>query len=462
MTTDLDLIRDYMNEEDVDSDHLTSARATLQNAIAAEMNAATKRPASARSRPLRRNPVLQWSLGVAAVVVAAAILVPQILPSSNARTSEAAAAQIDRLADAVAPMPALSAGQWYQSRFEGVVSVDVGSVGSTPTPEAQAALPLTSEEWSNATGATCTSQQFGAATFATPANAQAWASLGLPDTPVDQPATNCEAGPASVGATLATLPLIDVTNITHDPSTLATELQDGTTGIPALDDIATGGPENWPGAVNVAGFIRLTSLLVGPTSGEWSGFGQEVLQAMALLPGVVSLGTSTAHSGQSGLAFSVKTTMQPILGGGSTRTPPTVVLDPQTGSLLEARNVTTPVLQVALQNLVESGASEQAHGDMYEQVTQWIDPVGSLSVVDQSALPSWIGMTHIVEAVALPSTTEQQVLQVLKPFPGFLGSAERAGQTTYDLTMTGIAVDVEPVVAALDASGLFSSVSVKL
>jgi hypothetical protein len=476
MNSDLDLVTAYMNDEDGDVAPLTSARSALHDAIAAELRkGATKPTRTTKPGHTRRRPVVRWSLGVATAAAVVAFAGVEVLPSPRTTTSEAAAAQIDRLADAATPVPPLAPGQWYQSELQGAVSLSVSSVGTTPTPDAQASIPLTSEEWSNATGAGCTSQQFGRASFATAANAQAWAALGLADTLANQPATSCGAGPSEPLSVGVALPLIDVSTITHDPATLATQLQDGTTGIPTLDDLPVGGPENGAGAENAAGFIRLTRLLVGPTSGQWSGFGQEVLQTMALLPGVISVGTSTAHSGKSGPAFSVKPTVQTIPEGGSPSSvltsPPAVVLDPQTGSLLEARNVPIPVLQVALQNLVGTSDAARAQGDGYEAVTEWIDPVASLSVVDQSALPSWIGTIHIVEAVALPSTTQQQVVQAMKPFSGSLETSPipssssgtpDAGQTVYDLTFTGTAASVAPVVAALNASGLFASVSVKL
>ena len=477
MNADLDLVTAYMNEGDVDLEQLTSARVALQDAIAAELrDTATGKPSDVRRRgPIHRRPLVRWSLSVVAALLVATLIATQVLPSPKATTSQAAAAQLDRLADAVAPVPVLSAGQWYKSRLQGVVSVSISSVGTTPIPDAQASLPKTSEEWSNATGATCESEQLGTATFATAANAKAWAALGLADNPADQPARSCGAGPPGLPSVGGALPLIDVTGITHDPATLATELQDGTTGISAIDGVNGGGPENWAGAKNVAGFIRLTRLLTGPTSGEWSGFGQEMLETMALLPGVVSLGTGTAHSGQSGLAFSVKSTVQTIPGSGSLppalTSPPTVILDPQTGSLLEVRNLQIALSQVALQNLVESSAAVRAQGDASEAVTEWIDPVAPVGVVDQSALPSWITSIHIIQAVARPSTTRQQVVQAMKPFSGDLATTPvpnsksnlpDAGQTIYDLTTTGTAANVESVVAALDASGLFASVSVKL
>ena len=165
MNTDLDLVTAYMNEGDVDSDQLTAARATLQDAITAELrHAPTRRPSGMRpSAHALRRPVVRWSLSIAAALLVVALIVSQVLPSPKTTTSQAAAAQLDRLADVVTPVPALSAGQWYQSQLRGVVSVSISSVGTTPTPDAQASLPMTSEEWSNATGATCQSEQMGTA-----------------------------------------------------------------------------------------------------------------------------------------------------------------------------------------------------------------------------------------------------------------------------------------------------------
>ena len=88
-------------------------------------------------------------------------------------------------------------------------------------------------------------------------------------------------------------------------------------------------------------------LLVSPTSGQWSGFGQEMLKTMALLPGVISLGAMTSHAGVSGVAFTAHTdvTINPTDGSVTTSSsPPTVILDPQSGAVLEVRNLDFPVL----------------------------------------------------------------------------------------------------------------------
>lgn len=222
---------------------------------------------------------------------------------------------------------------------------------------------------------------------------------------------------------------------------------------------------------NVAGFLRLTVLLVGPTSGQWYGFGQEMLRTMAL-PGVTSLGQMTGHTGAAGLAFSMSTdsTLSPTSGTvTSSFTPPTVILDPQSGTLLEARNLTVPVLQSAAQDFVSSpSAPVYTEGVGYGITAQWIDPAAALSVVPQDSIPTWIGTFHITEAITNASATEAQVSAVVNPFLGIGNSAVMddnvpdSGKTTYDITVMGTAANEQAVVSALTASGLFASISVKL
>jgi hypothetical protein len=471
MSTEMDLVHDFMNAVDVSAEELPVARSILEDAICLEVghdqrgDAATRvgRRNRRRSRRLAR-----WSIGVTVAAAAIAALILQVAPTSKVTTSEAAAAEIARLADAVQPAPALLAGQWYQYKLQGVLSAHVSTVGNTPTPNAQASIPIAIGQWSNSTGAICTSQQFGTATFASPVNAQAWQAIGLVDTPNNQPATGCSAGvEASIGGG-SSLATIDVSNITHDPVTLAAQLQDGTTGIQSIDQHAVGEP------ANVAGFVRLTVLLVGPTSGQWPGFGQEMLNTMALLPGVISLGDMTSHSGVAGIGFSMATqvTLNPTNGAVSSSfyfSPPTVILDPQSGALLEVRNLDIPVLQTAAQDFVGSpSAAVYTEGVSYGISTQWIDPVAAVSVIAQAALPSWINTVHIIEAVTNPSTTDTEISAVLNPFLGngnsaySDGNSPRAGETTYDITIVGSAANEQAVVSALTASGLFASISVKL
>jgi hypothetical protein len=174
---------------------------------------------------------------------------------------------------------------------------------------------------------------------------------------------------------------------------------------------------------NVAGFVRLTVLLVGPISGGWPGFGQEMLRTMALLPGVVSLGPTTSHSGITGTRLLHRTageSLNPQPGAVASKwSGPTVVLDAQTGALLEARNFDIPVLQTAAQHFVGSllGTSwtpkAPATGLPPNGSTRWLPRVSS----GKSALPSWANTFHIIEAVAKATTTHPQVVHRREPVP---------------------------------------------
>jgi hypothetical protein len=190
---------------------------------------------------------------------------------------------------------------------------------------------------------------------------------------------------------------------------------------------------------------------------------------MALLPGVVSLGPTTSHSGKTGIGFSTgqQVTLNPQTGAVTSKwSGPTVVLDAQTGALLEARNFDIPVLQTAAQHFVGSlSAPVYTEGVSYGITTEWIDPVAPPSVIGQSALPSWANTFHIIEAVAKATTTDPQVSTVVNPF--LVGNGDSAATydnvpTTYDITIVGTAADGDAVVAALTASGLFTSVTVMM
>ena len=152
------------------------------------------------------------------------------------------------------------------------------------------------------------------------------------------------------GSSLVT---IDVSNITHDPTILAAQLQDGTTGIQPIDEHAAQDP------ASVAGFVRLTALLVGPTSGQWSGFGQEMLETMALSARGHFARRHDQPFRNGGSRFLRGDACDPQPQHGSCElippfSPPTVILDPQSGTLLEARNFDIPVLQSAAQDFVGS------------------------------------------------------------------------------------------------------------
>jgi hypothetical protein len=479
MSEELDLLSDYLREGSVTPAQLDGARSVLDEAIRSEMaRSHVPEQESEHGHRDRRRSKLHRNVLVAAVVALAAVAFPVLLSSSKSKAQlhVAAAAKISQLADVVQPTHVLAPGQWSSLQLSGELLASVGSVGSTKTPNAQASVPVTIGVWSNSTGTTCTSQQFGTATFASPVNAQSWASIGLIATPFGQPATGCVAGvQAAMGGGSAMTP-INVSQLTHDPTVLAQELQLGTTGVGSVDQM--GGAEmkssTQPETETIldrTAFARLAVLIVGPTSGAWTGYNQEMLRTMALLPGVESLGRMTAHSGRPGLGFSTGRVviMNPKTGAATAVPPsPVVLLDSETGALLEARNFSIPVLESAAQDFVGSPtAAVFANGVSYGVSTEWIDPVPGPSVVDQSALPAWISGFHSIEAIGNPNVNGQTLADVINPYLGDGNSAfddwnsPTPSQTTFEITINNPATSVGTVVAALNASGLFQSVVVK-
>ncbi|HEY1651068.1 MAG TPA: hypothetical protein VGG09_04220 [Acidimicrobiales bacterium] len=446
------------------------ARSSLVEAIALELangnNVRSGSGASPRTHRRSRRSV-RWSIGITTVAAASIVIALLVVPSARRPSAPAAAAEIARLADAVPPVPPLTAGEWYQYQLQGELSANVTTGSGTSATSATADIPIAIGEWSNATGAVCTSQQFGTAAFPSSANAQAWQKMGLVATPANQPAIGCSAGLEATAVARGTpVGPINVANITHDPSTLAAQLANGATGINEIDNYATGEP------ARVVGFLRLTDLLVGPLEGQWSGFGQEMLNTLSLLPGISALGTMTTHAGASGLAFSMpkQVTLNPNNGAETYAfTPPTVILDPQNGSLLEARNLDFSILQSAAEDFVGGpSALVYTQGVGYGLTAQWVDPVSGLQVIGASLVPSWITTYHVIEAVTAPSATASQLEGLINPFLGNGNSAfsnddvPGAGQSTYDITIMGTATTAQNFANTLIASGLFTSVSVKL
>lgn len=381
MTDELALVHDYMNRLDVQD--LPRARSLLREAIEAEPAVIGRANGSVPRGP-RAGRMARWVVGVAATSAVCAVLIFQVVPSTTPATPTAAAAQISHLADTVHPAPSLRAGQWSRYLMQGVLSADISTVDHTPTPNAKASIPIDIEVWSNSTGAACTSERLGTASFASATNAQAWHTTGLIDTPAHQPVTACASTTETGDPALAT---IDVTQITRNPARLAAQLQGGTTGIASIDRVATG--DSGP----IAGFVRLTDLLVGPVSGPWPGFGREMIRTLSLLPDVIALGRTTSHSGRSGMAFSLpqRVTLDPRTGAVISKwSGPTVVLNGRTGALLEARNFDIPVLHSAAQDFVGPSAPWNADEVGYAISDEWIDPVAPPAVVATGALPAWI------------------------------------------------------------------------
>jgi hypothetical protein len=69
-----------------------------------------------------------------------------------------------------------------------------------------------------------------------------------------------------------------------------------------------------------------------------------------------------------------------------------IIVDPSTGALLEARNVQSQLVDAALNDAYEAHFSG---GYGQQTIVQWIDPVGVPTVVNTSELPA--GAQHVLK-----------------------------------------------------------------
>ena len=458
MIDELDLVRRYMAEVDPASD-LDAARRRLRQEIESETIREPARRGTGRSVAPRRRRVrvLILAAGVAAGVVAAVVLAAVPPPTKGHRAPLAAAAELRLIAAnaAAQPIPALHGDQLLFTENRLALLAQAGPMGTT-TPTTQATIDIDVKKWSNATGQSCVSITADPAQFRSPADQTTWSTLGLLDSPATQPVTDCGTGVASAGsapdAITGDAAALDVSQLPVDPATLAQELENGTTGITALDQLT---PDL---AVQNVAFQRAAVLLIGPTTGATPAFESALYRALALIPGVTGTGNVTTHGGATGQGFTVDTPE-----GQST-----VVLDPTDGALLEVQGIndSTSISSLAIEYLSPSGPSMVGN---YGASILWLDPVGEPSVVGVASLPSTVPPE--IFATPKPSATGDQVLalrQTLLRTFGYAGGSFLApgaqpgspGYVQWVFTGPGAEAKFEGYLKAAEASGLFSSIDV--
>ena len=115
-------------------------------------------------------------------------------------------------------------------------------------------------------------------------------------------------------------------------------------------------------------------------TGTTPAFNSALYDALALLPGIQALGsTTTGAQGSTRLGFET--------AGSKLSGPTIIVVDPATGALLEARNLAlpyNPISDFVPFNLGTHGVS--AAGSKI----QWLDPIGSPTVVDTASIPPFL------------------------------------------------------------------------
>lgn len=411
----------------------------------------------------RRNVLRSAGLLLAAVVIAVVgvsvasankrVITPSAAPPTSPRfpVSLSAPSQLRLLADRVADQDVQAVGEGQllltQSHLSVAAQVNNGQASATVT--------LAVKKWSDSNGLSCVSITTQPAQFVSSEDQAAWTALGLLVTPSPQPITDC-SGPGTADSPPDTITgssqLIDVADLPTDPEALAQQLQAGKTGIPAVDNMLPdlGNPD--------IAFQRAAVLLVGPTVGATPQFESALYQAIALLPGVTSIGTTTTHSGQTGVGFAVS----------SPNGQAAIVVDPTTGALIEIRNLED---SSALSSLAEHyvGGTGPLKVTSYGAQLQWLDPVGQPQLVPQSDLPSNVPVS--IYAIAKSGDSKQMFAlgeslqqQFGGPSAGGSGTSEGAtapgspGAIEWSFTSNG--VQFTQYLAAVKASGLFSQIDV--
>jgi hypothetical protein len=464
MIDELELLRRHIDAT-VDSDpDLEPIRQRLVAAIDEEGTATSSnlgRFGSRHRTRLARRTSLSLG-GLVAVGVAAALVVLVVVPGPRAphgtrRTTTkpfpshlSVGDQLRLVADRAAeqPIPHLQADEalYSQANLSVVANVNNGA--------AQGTIGLSVQKWSTASGQTCTSITAQPAQFASPSEQAAWVGLHLLVTPRPPTANQClQGGDGAVppDAITGAGQLINVSSLPTDPSTLAQELESGTTGIPALDQLL---PDE---AAPNPGFQRAAMLLIGPTVGGTSQFESSLYQAIALLPGVTALGPITTQDGETGQGFAS--------GPGSGQS--TIVVDPSTGQLLEVRGLddSDSLSSIAIDYL-DGGPMLVTE---YSDQLQWLDPVGPPTVIGLKDLPT--GLPVYVFATTKPGLSYNAAVtavhDVAHPYfryfkssgSGITDPSNPNSPGLFQWSFAGPGPVVNQFMQTLRASGLFVSVS---
>jgi hypothetical protein len=453
MIDELDLLAEHIDRLVGPTPELEGARNRLLGAIEMSSDSPSRHGRQQRNR--RR--VIELSLVIAAgVIVLALVMIGSGRPTAPKRSTSkfpvslSAPAQLRLLADRIADQDVQAVGEGQLLLTQSQLSV----AAQVNNGQASATVNLAVKKWSDSNGLSCVSITTQPAQFASPQDQTAWLALGLRVTPRPQPITNC-SGPGTANSPPDTITgssqLIDVADLPTDPQALAQQLQAGKTGIPAVDDMLPdlGNPD--------IAFQRAAVLLVGPTVGATPQFKSALYQAIALLPGVTSIGTTTTQSGQTGVGFAVS----------SPNGQAAIVVDPATGALIEIRNLEdSSALTSLAEHYVGTGPLQVTS---YGAQLQWLDPVGQPQLVPQSDLPSNVPVS--IYAVAKSGDSNQmfalgQSLEQQFGGPSAGGSGSSEGATgpgspgAIEWSFVSKDAQFNQYLAAVKASGLFSQIDV--
>jgi hypothetical protein len=443
---------------------------TPQAPVLPELETREAPRAHRRDRRQLRPPSRPLALVSLGCLVLAGVLIAVLLLSAVGRrpANEAGAAQLRQIARNAANQASqpLARGQWLLTEDRASFSAQVLQVGSTLTPAARATVSATIKEWSDDSGESCALATSSPARFASPNNEAAWTRAGLLDRPVTQPVASCSSveGATDTNGLGQGVGVINVSGLPTDPPTLASELTSGTTGIPGLDQITSHGQN--------AAFERAAILLIGPTTGTTPIFNAALFDALALMPGIHSLGEVTTHSAVSGLGFA----------GSSPIGRSVIIVDKRTGALLEARNIEDQSAFAGFESAYVAPPptpSIRTEGGDSRVIIQWLDPVGSPSVVGAETLPPGANLlppvrdTGAIAAFAKAGVSHDRISALLARLrtrfgapasseyaSPALGHTSHSGSAHLQWSFTGPESQVNEYAVALRGSGLFSSIEV--
>jgi hypothetical protein len=379
--------------------------------------------------------------------VALALALALVLPGRNQKYPEAEASQLAEIATNAAAQPqvTLNRGQWVATTaklsFQASVTRGVDPLANP----AQASIDGTIGIWEDGFGQVCTSTTLGTADFPSTGSEDAWNTLGLLDSPANQPVMGCTVN--SGGS------LLDDSQFSTDPTVLAQQIE------------ALSSPVQLGARKNIA---EVANILMGPAIGSSPALVSAVYGALSILPDIHALGMVTTHSGASGLGY-----MTPSSSGATT-----IIVDPSTGALLEVQNL--PFI-TALANFVQSLAASymDPNSDLISQMPSlssnisWLDPTSTFQIVDASALPS--GLSPAPEPIATLIVTtkagvsDDNMVQLLNRIADQVGGGvaetgygRGADGDTYDYKFTGSESALSTVVAQFRDSALIASVTVNM
>ena len=254
---------------------------------------------------------------VAPIAAALALLLVIVIPGPSGPKSAAAVLE-EAATEARLQNTQLAPGQYLYTQTQSAYQVtlyDAKGTSGEMVKVATAQFNETDQAWTDASGTGRALQTDGGVRFPSAADQAAWNASPSGPSALQQIAQFGENG----GQARPEQPLLNVSDLPTDPNVLASVIATG--GLHTNIDLISAGPN--------ATFERTATLLVGPTIGMTPALASALFQVLADQPGVQLLGTVTDHDGQQGEGVALAT------ADGTNVSE--VIVDPKTGSLLEAQ-----------------------------------------------------------------------------------------------------------------------------